>query len=376
MSRVTLSLLLTAAGVVVAQAPTFICNPPLFSLQFDYPSGIPQQVEPQAQGRGPQSGYNVCNSTTQNQDSMCQTALVNHIDDFCLWAPPTGPTSIGDSEADEVAWCTQNKYGTRLIPEGTITGIQLLQAPTYNMIFAFVDQTKLNMFANDTGGELDPRGADLCGNPLGGLLFSNNLPLSGNKDNSTYTQVGDWTQFIGNGIACMKWCDPKDPDAANYCYNQLDRVGIDYVCPQNAQNGTFEVCESDPMQFPGVYVTNGVTTSYTQPPESLGPITTMPYSASIPASSNCVTYQSSDLFAALPTISGAATSGASSGSGSGAPAAATGKPSSGASASGSRTGSASAAPTGGSAQPGGAGALRASAFATVASVVFAVAFFA
>jgi hypothetical protein len=30
--------------------------------------------------RGFQTGYNQCNSTTENQDSMCQTAFVNHID--------------------------------------------------------------------------------------------------------------------------------------------------------------------------------------------------------------------------------------------------------------------------------------------------------
>ena len=29
--------------------------------------------------RGTQAGYNICNSTTQNQQSECQTAIVNNI---------------------------------------------------------------------------------------------------------------------------------------------------------------------------------------------------------------------------------------------------------------------------------------------------------
>jgi len=374
MSRVALSALLAVAAVAVAQDPTG--TEPLADKRFTYPTGIPYQVDPNQGVRGAQVGYNLCNTTTQNQQSMCQTAMINHIDDWCVWAPPTGPTTIGDSEGQEVAWCTKPQYGTRLIPAGAITGVQFLRAPSYVEVIAFLDQTMLNLAPDDFGGELDPHGADLRGNPLGGLVFSNGLPLSGDGDNSTYTQVIEWHNFIGSNFSCFKACDPKDPNDHNYCYNQLDRVGIEYVCPNAAQNHVFEVCDSDNQMFPGVYVTDGVTTSYTQPPESLGAITSMPYTASIPASSNCVTYQSSDLFPSLPTPTGvAATSGASSGSGSGAPAAATGKPSGSASASGSRTGSAGAAPTGGS-STGGAGSLRSSAFATVAGVVFAVAFFA
>jgi len=30
--------------------------------------------------RGPQVGYNICNGTTENQQSMCQTSFVNHLD--------------------------------------------------------------------------------------------------------------------------------------------------------------------------------------------------------------------------------------------------------------------------------------------------------
>lgn len=106
----------------------------------------------------------------------------------------------------------------------------------------------------------------------------------------------------------------KDPNAPNYCYNRLDRVGIQYVCPNQAQNNVFEMCDSENQDFVGVYTSDGQTLTYTQPPESLGPITSIPYTARIPSSSNCVTYQSDQLFAGLPTVSSAPTPSSVSGS--------------------------------------------------------------
>ena len=43
--------------------------------------------------------------------------------------------------------------------------------------------------ANDSGGELDPHGADLRGNPLGGLVYSN--AWSG-ENLTDYQQVIEW----------------------------------------------------------------------------------------------------------------------------------------------------------------------------------------
>lgn len=40
----------------------------------------PYQVEPYGGERGNQVGYNKCNSTTENQESYCQTLIVNGID--------------------------------------------------------------------------------------------------------------------------------------------------------------------------------------------------------------------------------------------------------------------------------------------------------
>lgn len=121
---------------------------------------------------------------------------------------------------------------------------------------------------------------------------------------------------MGGGAFCAKACDPASTEQGGFCQNIYDRIGCAYNVPSNPQNGTFESCEGDVMMFPGVYVTNGATVTYTQPPESLGAITTMPYTPTVPASSSCTTYQSASIYAALSTVQASPT-GSASGSGSG-----------------------------------------------------------
>lgn len=124
---------------------------------------------------------------------------------------------------------------------------------------------------------------------------------------------------MGGNILAIKICNPNGSNPTGYCQHTLDRIGVAYNMPNNAQNGTFEVCDTDPMDVPGIYTVNGQTSSYAQPPESLGAITSIPYTPRIPASSNCVTYQSSALYTELlaaPTGSATIT-GAGSGSGTG-----------------------------------------------------------
>jgi hypothetical protein len=126
-----------------------------------------------------------------------------------LWAPPSPNSTIGDTEQEEVAWCTKPGHGTRLIPNGALQGVQYLVTSEYIQIAGFIDQTQVNMNADDYGGELDPHGADLVsllillirleltfnqrGNPLGGLMYSNAFPSNGGNNNS-YQQVIDWTK--------------------------------------------------------------------------------------------------------------------------------------------------------------------------------------
>jgi hypothetical protein len=299
----------TAASYVSAQS--FVSDP-LVDKTVPY-TAIPYQVDTHTDGRGPQAGYNICNSTTENQNSMCQTGFINHIDDFCLFAPPEPNTTIGDSEGIEVAWCTKQGHGTRLIPEGTLQGVQLVQSPGYIQIVGFIDQTKLNMAAGDYGGELDSGGQDGRGNPIGGLVYSNGFP-SNNGNNATYQQGKHWTYFMGGGAFCAKICDDTQPNAEALCQHIYDRIGCAYNAPSNAQNGTFVVCKGDDMTPVGQYVSNGVTMTWTQPAAETDPIGVVPYTPTPAASSECVTYTSASLYNDLASVSGASTSSSSSAS--------------------------------------------------------------
>lgn len=321
---------------VVALAATALAQNvvPLTSKHFTYPD-LPYQVSPEQVLRGPQSGYNICNSTTEGPQSNCQTAFVNSLDDFCLWAPATPNSLIADTEAAEVAWCTKKGHGTRIIPGGALKGVQMLTTPDYIQFTGFIDQTQINLQGSDEGGELDPHGADEQGNPLGGLIFTN--AWSGGNNNS-FTQVIEWTNFMGGNAFCLKICNPKGTNPAGYCQHIYDRIGCSYNAPSSNQAGTFEKCDSDSMELPGQYVSNGQTVTYYQPPESLGPITTVPYTVAIPKSSNCVQYQSSDLYFAPAATSSVASSSS---------AAPTGSSAAGASHSTSHSGSSSASRTGG-----------------------------
>jgi hypothetical protein len=205
-------------------------------------------------------------------------------------------------------------------------------------VVGFIDQRYINIKGDDWGGEMDPHGADLRGNPMGGLMYSN--AFSGSQD--SYTQMIEWHNFMGGNAFCIKACDPANPDAANYCQHVFDRIGCAYNVPNAAKNGTFESCEGENQDFPGVYTENGEVKTYTQPAESLGAISTMPYTARIPASSNCKPYESTSLYAALATVSADPAA---------VPAAAT---SASGSASGSRAASGSARPTGSASGSGSA----------------------
>jgi hypothetical protein len=172
---------------------------------------------------------------------------------------------------------------------------------------------------------------------------------------------------MGGNAFCMKVCDPAGANAAHYCEHVFDRIGCAYNAPNAAQDKVFVSCQGDDQDFPGVYTSNGVVMTYTQPAESLGPIATIPYTARIPASSNCVTFQSQALYTGLPSASSAPTTAApgatpaSGGSVNAAGASGTPKPSSS---------------TGSSSTKSGALGLVASSMGSLASVILAIVFFA
>ncbi len=206
---------------------------------------------------------------------------------------------------------------------------------------------------------------------MGGLLYTTFFSTDGSIQQTQYwtesvrilrvqpPMLTSFFRFIGGGIVGMKICDPRGTNPAGYCQHTLDRIGLAYNMPNAAQNGTFEVCDSDLMDVPGVYTSGVQTLSYAQPAESLGPISSVPYTPRIPSSSNCQTYQSTQLFTDFASLATATTAGS-------------------AAPTGSRSGSASAgSPTkAASGASNGAGAVMISLFTSVFGVALSIAFLA
>jgi hypothetical protein len=86
---------------------------------------------------------------------------------------------IGDVEAAVVAYCSKPGHGTRIMPAGTITGAQVsscadlmgtvihicihqqfMRTKAYVQVTGHFNQSGIGLAQNDTGGELDPHGAD------------------------------------------------------------------------------------------------------------------------------------------------------------------------------------------------------------------------
>lgn len=247
------ALSLTLSGY--AQSPTYSAT--------YLPSNAPYQSE---QG---QTGYNNC-TAGYNQTSECQNAYVNNIQDWCVWAPPQpGPDSvIGNTEQIEVAWCMQSGHGTRLIPDGSITGAHVVVTPDYIQVTGVGNLTGINIPAGDAGGELDPHGADGNGNPVGGLVFSSAF--------GALEQIHEWTNFVAVDQFCFRACKPA-VNAPTMCQHIYDVMGCEWNMPANYSPGVFEQCLGDSSEPMGVY---GTSTFYQGEPVT-------PPAHPIPSSSSC-----------------------------------------------------------------------------------------
>ncbi|KAJ7062864.1 hypothetical protein C8F01DRAFT_105927 [Mycena amicta] len=300
LSLFSLSLSLSARAAAPTYSATYL------------PSNLPDHTE---EG---QAGTNKC-GTAANQTSQCQNTYLNALDDWCVWAPPEpGPKSdIGDTERFEVSWCLKDGYGTRLIPDGAITGAHWIITPDYVQVTGTGDLTKLNIPANDEGGELDPHGADGNGNPVGGIVFSTAF--------GPVQEIFEWTNFMEGNIFCFRACNPKGSNPQAYCQHIYDTMGCGWNMPGNYDPG-FTSCQADSGEPMGVY---GASTFHQG-----DPATPAPHPA--PATKSCTTTStignglvvqgtsilgSSPSASATPTPtpapSGSKTGGNSSGSGSG-----------------------------------------------------------
>jgi len=112
----------------------------------------PEKVDTSDGPRGIQTGYNLCNATTEGQNSLCQTAIVNSLDDFCIWGPQQPNQTIADTEGALVAWCSKPGHGTRIIPPEALTGVQFMMTPDYLQVTGRINQTLINIVAGDSGG--------------------------------------------------------------------------------------------------------------------------------------------------------------------------------------------------------------------------------
>jgi hypothetical protein len=120
-----------------------------------------------------------------------------------------------------VAWCTKSGYGTRLIPDGTLTGVHFLKTGDFVQVTGTGDLTKLNIRQGDEGGELDPHGCVLssaprcadtpqltstlsslfaarsatgAGNPVGGLVFTRAITKG------KFQRIYEWNNFMGERL--------------------------------------------------------------------------------------------------------------------------------------------------------------------------------
>jgi len=312
--------------------------------------------------------------TPINQTSYSRLLSLNAIDDFCVFGPPDPNSVIGNSEAYEVAWCTQPRNNARVIPDGTITAVHFVKTPLYWQIQGFGDFTKINIASGDQGGELDPHGATGDGNPVGGNVTAN---ATGSD-----VHYEEWMNYMSANQFCLRICIAENStySAALECQHTLDEMGCEWVMPGDYTDNSFTECEADSAYPPGVYpLANGSTSTFAQrytgtytAGGTVGTFTVgytstpqTPYST--PASSSCTTYSSISNGIALASlgVSGSvttnngasATSGASSASMSSMSGSAS-KSSGSAAATGS---AASAAKSGGSAAASGASAAVSSA---------------
>ena len=116
-----------------------------------------------------------------------------------------------------------------------------------------IDQTAINIAAGDFGGEMDSAGADQRGNPLGGLMFSN--AWGNTTANEQYTQVVQWTNFMGANAFCLKACDQRGPNPSRLCEHIYDRVGCNFNVPvKRIEAGLFESCLGDIMSVTSLAV--------------------------------------------------------------------------------------------------------------------------
>ncbi|WFD02936.1 hypothetical protein MOBT1_001625 [Malassezia obtusa] len=229
------------------------------SPKFNFGKADPNYPGVVAQGKnGPTNPKSPKLNTPVNQKSMSRLISINSVDDWCTFGPPDNSKEMGDVEAEVVAYCTKPRNNARVIPDGTVTAAHFVKTDLYVQIMALGDFTKINFKEGDSGGELDPHGATNKGNPVGGNVTSN---ITG-KD----VFYEEWMNYVGHNIMCFRVCiagSEKAPPKTE-CQHSLDEVGCNWIMPGDYSPDKFDSCEADPAYPPGIYVSDGSTSSFQQ----------------------------------------------------------------------------------------------------------------
>ncbi|KAG5338759.1 hypothetical protein C0989_006281 [Termitomyces sp. Mn162] len=181
---------------------------------------------------------------------------------------PGAQRSLPSFSASIIPTPSQNGTGTRLIPDGAITGAHFVQTPDFVQVTGVGNLTFVNVPAGDQGGELDPHGQDGNGNPIGGLVFSSAF--------GQLEEIFEWTNFVSDSQFCFRACKPA-PMAPTWCQHIYDTMGCNWNMPANYDAGVFEQCMGDSGQPMGVY---GTSTFFQGEPST-------PPAHPIPPSSEC-----------------------------------------------------------------------------------------
>ncbi|WFC98674.1 hypothetical protein MYAM1_001406 [Malassezia yamatoensis] len=227
--------------------------------KFAYGTASPNYPGVVAKGKnGPTNPKKPSLGTSVNQTSISRLVSINSVDDWCTFGPKDSSKKLGNVEEEVVAYCTKPRNGARVIPDGTVTGAHFVKTPLYVQVMAHGDFTKINFQSGDTGGELDPHGATEKGNPHGGNVTSN---VSG-KD----VFYEEWMNYVGYNIMCFRVCiagsDIAPPKTE--CQHTLDEMGCWSVMPGDYSDDVFDSCDADAAYPPGVYVSDGTTSSFEQ----------------------------------------------------------------------------------------------------------------
>ncbi|KAA1097363.1 hypothetical protein PGT21_004174 [Puccinia graminis f. sp. tritici] len=253
--------------------------PGAFSLLTGFdPKNLPYQSD----GAAGQTGYNQCGNKA-DKNSQCQNLYINSAEDFCVFAPPR-VLPVGEAERIAVAYCSKYGHGTRLIPPGTFKTLHYVRTPHYIQITSIGDFTKLNVPANDEGGELGRfpqlpilllrlggevadnlpssnfrsfrvrtssstvdnfsslnhlpfHSPDGHGNPVGGLVFGER------------GQFNHWTEFLSYNELSIRACFNTD-QAYRYCEHIYDLEGSRWNMPGEYDTPGFDQCEGEDVPLP------------------------------------------------------------------------------------------------------------------------------